>query len=68
MDSSQAELAYIWILINGTRDQTRDIILLPENLWERVGERGSSLNSSEMVHSDVITDRQLAVADNNDRL
>lgn len=50
--SRQAE---IWILVDGTRDETWNVGLRAEDVREGIGEGWSGLDGSKMYFPDVIT-------------
>ena len=46
--------AHVRVLINGTRNQTGNVVLLAKDLGEGVRERRSCLDGDEMVFADVV--------------
>ncbi len=53
-DSKSGAKTYVWVLIDGTGDEGRDVVPITENLREGVRERWSSLNSGKVEHPDVV--------------
>jgi len=54
--SSETEVR---ILVDGARNQTRDVGFGAENLRERRREGGGGLNRNEMPFADVVTESQI---------